>query len=227
MGLTVTGVKRSYDTTSRRARAERRRTAVVAVAHELFLAEGYAGTTVGAVARRSGVSVESVYKQFTGKAGLLRAVVTRALEGTTDAAPAEARSDELPAADVEGLVGGWGRLAAEVAPWVSPILLLVASAAAHDQDARMLAEELAAERMRRMSANARRLSEAGHLRAGVSLEQAQDVLWTLSSPEVFDLLVLRRGWTAQSYGDFVARGILGQLCQPPGQRQTAAGRALA
>jgi AcrR family transcriptional regulator len=207
----MAAVKRTYDTTSRRERAGRRRTAVVSVAHDLFLAEGYAGTTVGAVARRSGVSVESVYKQFTGKAGLLRAVVARALEGTTEGDPAESRSDELPAEDVDALVAGWGRLAAEVAPQVCPILLLVGSAAAHDQDARVLADELGAERMRRMTSNARRLAEAGHLGAGVSLVEAQDVLWTLSSPELFDLLVLRRGWSAESYGGFVARGILAQL----------------
>ncbi len=207
----MTAVKRTYDSTSRREQAERRRAAVVAVAHDLFLAEGYAGTTVGAVARRSGVSVESLYTRFSGKAGLLRAVVARALEGTTEGDPAESRSDDLPSANADELVAGWGRLAAEVAPRVCPILLLVGSAAAHDQNARVLAEELAEQRMRRMSSNARRLAEAGHLRAGVSLEEAQDVLWTLSSPELFDLLVLRRGWSAERYGDLVARGILAQL----------------
>jgi AcrR family transcriptional regulator len=228
----VTPVKRTYDATSRRAEARRRRAAVVAVAHELFLAEGYAATTVGAVAARSGVSVESVYQHFAGKPGLLRAVVARALEGTSDRGPAESRSDQLPAEDLSALVGGWGRLAAEVAPLVSPVLLLVESAAAQHGDARALADELAAERMRRMSSNAQRLMEAGHLATGVTLEEAQDVLWTLSSPELYDLLVRRRGWSPQRYGDFVARGILGQLCaggpdQPSREGASVSGMGLA
>jgi AcrR family transcriptional regulator len=207
-------VKRGYDATSRRAQARRRRDAVVATAEELFLAQGFAGTTVAAVARRSGVSVELVYKHFGDKAGLLRAVVERALEGSGPV-PAESRADALPAADAAALVRGWGRLAAEVAPVVSPVLLLVRAAAAQDPDAERLADELDAARMRRMSGNARRLAEAGHLGEGVTVESAADVMWTLSSPEVYDLLVRRRGWDPAGYRDFVTRGIAALLAPPP------------
>ena len=48
-------------------------------------------------------------------------------------------------------------------------------------------------RLTRMEHNARGLVERGFLRHGVTLEQARDVLWTYSSAELYELLVLRRG----------------------------------
>jgi hypothetical protein len=65
-----------------------------------------------------------------------------------------------------------------------------------------------------MTANAHRLADEGHLRDGVDPTAAADVLWTLSSPELYDLLVRHRGWDVERYGDFVAEGILAQLCRP-------------
>ena len=49
-----------------------------------------------------------------------------------------------------------------------------------------------------MRDNARFLHRAGHLREGVSRADAADVLWTLTSAEMFELLVLRRGWSIRS-----------------------------
>jgi len=203
-------VKRQYDASARRARAEATRDAVIAAARELFLSRGYAATTVSEVATSCEVSVEYVYKRFGGKAGLVRAVVARALEGSGSA---ESRSDALDADDPLALIRGWGRLSAEVSPLVAPVLLLVRAAAAQDPKVAGLADDLDSARRRRMAGNARRLAKAGHLRKGLTVQHATDVLWTFSAPELYDLLVVRREWTADQFGDFVARGIAGELLQ--------------
>jgi AcrR family transcriptional regulator len=65
---------RRYDASGRRARAQQRREAVLRAARTLFLDVGYAATTVPAVAGAAGVSAETVYKMFGGKAGLVRAL---------------------------------------------------------------------------------------------------------------------------------------------------------
>jgi AcrR family transcriptional regulator len=205
-------VKRQYDASARRARAEATRDSVVAASRELFLSRGYAATTVSEVASSCGVSVEYVYKRFGGKAGLVRAVVDRALQGT-GSEPAERRSDALGADEPLSLIRGWGRLSAEVSPLVAPVMLLVRAAAVQDTKVSSLADELDSSRRQRMSENARRLAEAGHLREGIDVEHAADVLWSFSSPELYDLLVVRRGWTAEEFGDFVARGIAGELLE--------------
>ncbi|HEX3974842.1 MAG TPA: hypothetical protein VHW96_01190 [Solirubrobacteraceae bacterium] len=65
-----------------------------------------------------------------------------------------------------------------------------------------------------MSEFAGLLHERGALRAGLSRAEARDVLWTLNSPELYQLLVVERGWSARRYGRWVAQqlaaGLLGE-----------------
>ena len=206
----MTGVKRRYDGAARRAQAELVRDRLVSTARTVLLQDGYAALTIPQLAKSCGVSAESVYKRFAGKPALVRAVVEDALRGIGPVA-AEARSDALDSTDLHELVRGWGGLSAEVSPRVAPILLLVQVAAAQDPELARLARELDDNRRTRMQDNARRLQRAGHLPAGMSLRQATDILWTHSSPEVYDLLVQRSGWSLQQYAAFIAAGITAQL----------------
>ena len=68
---------------------------------------------------------------------------------------------------------------------------------------RRLFDELDVDRRRRMHANARALKRSGHLRSGVSLAMATDVMFAVSSPEMYDLLVVRGHWSLRRYARFV------------------------
>ncbi len=206
----MTGVKRHYDGSARRARAEQVRESVVDTAREMLLRDGYAATTIPKLARVCGISAESVYKRFPGKPALVRAVVAQALQGVGPV-PAEARSNALAADDLTSLLRGWGQLATEVAPRVTPILLLVHAAAAHNPELAALDRELDDNRRARMSDNARRIADLGHLPEGISPQQAADILWTYSSPQIYDLLVTRSGWNLDRYADFIANGVAAHL----------------
>ena len=83
---------RRYDASSRRAAARQRRDDILSAARELMLRNGYAATTVGAIARAAGVSTETVYKAFGDKPGVVQALFRRGLEGSGDE-PAEERSN--------------------------------------------------------------------------------------------------------------------------------------
>ena len=208
-----TGGKRSrrYNSTARRAQAHEQFERTLEEAKLLFLEQGYVGTTVEAIARSGGVSAATVYKTYGGKAGLLRELCSRAMagEGTV---PAEDRSNALRSRnDARAIVEGWGTLAAEVSPRISPLLLLLRTAADADGDAAALYAELDTARLNRMTDNARFLAEAGHLRPGVNAEEARDVLWFCTSPEIYDLLVARRGWSIARLGRFVTATISGSL----------------
>lgn len=208
------GVKaaRSYDSTRRQERARQSRERVVGVAKRLFLAHGYAATSVAVIAEGSGVSVDTIYKTFGGKPGMVRAIVARALEGEGPI-PAELRSDLLQAEepDPRKIIAGWGRFVTEIAPRASPILLLARSAAGTDPELVPLLQEIDASRLRRMRANAGRLHRAGHLRPGITAAAAADVLWTYSSAELYDLLVQRRGMPLNRYGEFVTDAMIAAL----------------
>jgi AcrR family transcriptional regulator len=204
--------KRRYDSTGRLAQAVRNRGAVLDAAERLFLDRGYAATTIGSVAAGANVSVETIYKAFGGKGGLVRALRDRGLAGQGPV-PAEQRSDRMRVTerDPRAIIANWGTLTAEVAPRVSPILLLVRAAAASDAETAKLLAEMEADRLRRMTVNARHLHDHGHLRRGVTLQSAIDILWTYSSAELYELLVLRRGWPLDRYGRFVADAMMAAL----------------
>jgi AcrR family transcriptional regulator len=165
-------------------------------------------TTIDSIAADAAVSAATIYKTYGSKSGLVRALCQRALGGQGPI-PAEQRSDALQSteSDPRKVIEGWGRLTAEVAPRVAPLLLLLRDAADGDPTAGALLAELDGDRHARMTRNARYLVKGGHTRPGVGLAEASDVLWTYSSPELYDLLVRRRKWSLRRYSEFVARAI--------------------
>ena len=164
------------------------------------------------VAAEAGTSVDTVYKAFGGKAGLVRALWRRGLDGR-GAVPAPQRSDLLSstATDPVRVLRGWGTLSTEVAPEVAPILLLVRVAAATDTDMARLFAEAEAQHRRRMRHNARRLHQRGWLRPGIGVEKATDILCAYSSVELYNLLVLRSGWPIEHFGQFVGDALVAAL----------------
>ncbi len=199
---------RSYDGRSRLQQAQQTRANVLDVARTAFLEQGYAPTTIAAIARTAGVSVETIYKAFGGKAGLVRAIYEKALAGR-GSRPAPQRSDAMSASRADGhsIVRAWGRLTSEVSPLVSPILLLVRDGAAADEELAELRRQAEEERLTRMTLNARKLADRGFLKDGLGIERAGEILWTYSSPELYELLVVKRGWSAEEYGEFVGEAL--------------------
>ena len=209
--LTV-NTRRRYDSSGRRERARQTRDQISDTARELFLSRGYADTTVATIATAAHVSVETIYKGFGGKPGLVRAIIERALAGEGPV-PAEQRSDHIRETepDPRQIMAAWGAFTAELGPRVMPMFLLARDAAASDPEIADVVDQLSASRLERMTVTAHGLARAGHLRPGISVEDAADIQWALSSPELYELLVLRRGWTAERHGQFIAEALIGTL----------------
>ena len=72
--MSAVNPRRPYDSRSRQAQARQNQAAVRAAARHLFLAQGYAATTMASIAAEAGVSVETIYKAFGNKPGVLRAL---------------------------------------------------------------------------------------------------------------------------------------------------------
>jgi hypothetical protein len=154
----------------------------------------------------------------------VRAICDAALAGEGPV-PAETRSDQLQLhePDPRRIIRGWGELTVEVAPRIAPIMLLVRSAAAADPEMAGLLADIHAARLSRMTSNARNLAAAGHLRHDITVEQAGEVMWTYSSPELYELLVVTRGWPPERYGTFIAEAMIAALLPPgpPAARHSA------
>ena len=208
--------KRRYDASGRQEQARRNHQSILDAAERLLLVNGYAGTTISAIASEAGVSVESIYKTFGGKSGLVGALYQRGLGGRGDT-PAYERSDEMRARerDPQTIMRKWGRLTAEVASVVSPIRLLMRSAAEDDPEMAALLADSDEERLQRMRHHAQFLKDRGFLRPGVTVAEAADVLWTCSSLELYELLVLRRGWSLRRFSRFVTNFMVSALLPQP------------
>jgi AcrR family transcriptional regulator len=214
--------RRKYNSTARQAAAQRNRDSILDAAEKKFLSQGYFPTTVAEIAVDAGISAETIYKTFGGKPGVVHAIYTRRLAGTGRVAAYE-RSDEmrLHETDPISLMHKWGALTAEVASALTPILLLVRSAASTDENMAALQTESDQQRLERMRHNARFLRDRGFLREDVGIDEAVDVMWLCSSPEFYDLLVLQRGWSLDRFGRFVASSMISALL-PAGERTGAA-----
>ena len=203
--------KRRYDSSGRQERARQTRDQITNIARELFLSRGYAATTVAEVAAAAHVSVETIYKGFGGKPGLVRAIIENGLAGQGPV-PAEQRSDHIrdTEPDPQKIFAAWGAFTAELGPQVGPIFQLARDASG-DPDVATVLDQLSAARHERMTVNARGLAAAGHLRPGISVDQAADIMWALTSPELYDLLAARRGWPPERYGQFIAQALTALL----------------
>lgn len=203
--------RRTYDASGRRERALLQHSAALAAARVMFLERGYAAATVESVAHAGGVSAATIYKSYGGKAGLVRELCQRALAGAGPVS-AEARSNNLRSdGEPRLLIEGWGQLAAEVSPRLSPLLLLLRTASQTDTEAAALYDQLARTRRRRMADNARHLAEGGHLRVGVTAQDARDILWLCSSPELYELLIIQRRWSLAKFNRFVTDTMINAL----------------
>src|SRR6266487_1495527 len=127
--------------------------------------------------------------------------------------PAFQRADAMRERETDPttIMRNWGLLTSEVSSVVSPILLLVRSAAASDPDMAELLSVGNHDRDERARHHARFLQQRGYLREGVTLAQATDILWTCTAPELYDLLVLQRGWSLPQYARFLADYMIAAL----------------
>ena len=204
--------RRNYDSSRRKERARQARHEIIETARQRFLQAGFTPTTVRAIAKDAGVSVDTIYKTFGGKSGLVRAIYQVGLAGEGPV-HAETRSDTLQTteSDTRKVYQGLGRFSSEVAPRAAPIHRLIREAAATDPEMQDLLTTLDSERLARMRHVARNLKSAGHVRDDLTVERVADILWTFTAPQLYELLVESRGWTAVQFGTFTGEALIAAL----------------
>ncbi len=205
---------RRYESKMREDRARATRRAVLAAAHRQFVERGYAATTIAGVAADAGVSVETVYKAFRNKPTLAKATFDVAAVGDDEPIPMLQRESvrrNMAEPDPRKKLRAYADDLARRAPRMGPLLLVLRDAAATDTAAAAVWAQLQQERLTGMTVFAKHLRDGGHLREGVSWQEARDVLWTHNSVELWDLLVRQRGWSLQRYGTWIGHQLVAAL----------------
>lgn len=207
-------VKRKYDVSHRREQAQLRRRAVVAAAKELFEQDGFRATSITTVARRAGVSPESIYKSFGTKAALAKAVFDFVIAGDDEnvaVAQRPAVQAALAEPDVRRKIEIYIHGLARRQQRSAKVQILIRDGR-HSDDALVdVWQKLLDERLAGMTMFGQHLLETGQLRAGIELDEVRDVLWTYTAVELYELLVLGRGWSLDHYADWTARALASAL----------------
>ena len=198
---------RSYHSPRRAEQAAATRSAVVGAARELFLSEGYAATTVAAVAARAQVAVDTVYAAVGRKPALLREVVETSISGTDHAVPAAERDYVVRIRQASGAqekIRIYAEAVARIQGRLGPVYLPLREASSTDQDCRELWTAISSRRAANMRDFVADLRVTGELRTDLSDEDMADIVWSMNGPEHWALLVHERGWTTDRFATWLA-----------------------
>jgi TetR/AcrR family transcriptional regulator, regulator of autoinduction and epiphytic fitness len=196
------------------ARTRLARRAVLYAARTLFLERGYGATTIEGISSMSEIPQATVYRLFSSKNGILKALLDTSIAGDDEPVPVAERSHVRPLLDAMRPEDSLARLAAvsvDINSRTAPIYRILVSAASSDTDAAAILDELTRQRQDGQGRVATALARAKTLRTGVRARDAGDVIHALASPELYHLLVIDRAWSPQRYERWLTEALAGQL----------------
>ena len=221
--------RRPYHSPRRREQTAQTKALILAEAQRLFERDGYAATSMAAIAAGAGVALKTVYLSFGSKPELLRAVWHRVLRGERDDLPVgeqewfrEVMQEPDPRRRLL-LAAHNSRLVKERA---GAIMEAIRAAAPGDDEIGELWRRIQSD----FYANQRMIVDSfandGVLAPGLDPEAAADILWALNHPTLYHLLTTERGWAADRYEHWLAELLDSQLLarKPARARGSEAGR---
>ena len=216
--MTTDANRRPHNAKGGQARTRLARAAVIQAARALFLEGGYAATTIEAISDLSDVPPATVYRLFSSKLGILKAVLEVSIAGDDQAVPLADQPHVralLADPDPRNQLTGFAGIIHSILSRAEPLYRILVSAAATDPDAAALLAELTQQRQQGQAQFARSLARTGALRPELRERDAADIIHALTLPEVYRLLVCDRGWRPHRYEQWLTQTLISQLLPPP------------
>jgi len=206
--------QRESDGQSGQARTRLARRAVIDAARTLFLDRGYGATTIADISEVADVPSATVYRLFSSKRGILKALLDVSIVGDDDGTPLADRPHvqaSLSDPDPRQRLAGFVAVTVDVNSRTAPVYRILTSAAASDPSAAELLGELAQQRQQGQGRLARSLARGSALHAHLRERDAADIIHALMSPELYQLLVVDRGWRPDRYEQWLRETLSLQL----------------
>lgn len=206
--------KRRYDSSRRLEQAAATRREILDASQRLFERQGYAATTMAAIATDAGVALKTVYVAFETKSGVLRSLWNVLLRGDDRGTPVGDREwyreihDEPDPARRLQLNARNSRV---VKLRIAAVLEVIRSAAQLDSESESLWTRIQHEFYENQRRIVEGLDETHVLRPDLTVATATDILWTLNHPDLWQLLVGQRRWTPEQYEQWFADAACSQL----------------
>jgi AcrR family transcriptional regulator len=196
------------------ARTRLARRAVLDAAGGLFLERGYGATTIDAISTASDVPQATVYRLFSSKQGILKALLDRSIAGDDEPVAVADRPQVrsmLEAPKPAELLARLAAVSVEINQRTASIYRILVSAASSDAEAAALLDELTRQRQEGQGRVAAMLAKTKALRPGLRTQDAADMIHALASPELYGLLVVDRSWSPDRYRTWLANVLADQL----------------
>ena len=193
--------KRQYNSTRRQAQAGETRRQVIEAARQLFIEYGYAGATIDAIAQEAGVASETIFATFGSKRAILADVINTAVSGDQPVPVLEQPGPQAVRQQTEPkqALQLFATDISDRLERVAPVFAVMRAAAQTEPDIAELLKNQLGIRLRNISTLAERLAAQKALRKELNVEQAADIIWAVTSPEVFSMLTIDRGWIRERY----------------------------
>ena len=205
---------RRYEMSNRARQARETRARIVDAAAKLFVRDGYAATSMNAIAGAAGVAEPTVYATLRSKANILRAVIDLTVRGDNEAQPLSSRPAwqeiERESDPREQLVK-FASVHRGICDREAAIFAELEAAAGGELEATKMLRDHDARRYETQSRLAAILRRRKQLKPSMTSAQAADVIWTLASERTYLALVRDRGWTPQRYERWVADQLIAGL----------------
>lgn len=208
VGFTEDQPTRTYRSSRRDAGARRTRRRILEAAGSAFVAGGYAGATIRAIAAQAGVSVPTVELLFGTKARLLKAAIDAAIAGDDEAVPVLDRSwtsAASAATSAEEFLSIVASVIGAAQARSAGLVLAAFEGSGKDPELAALTERMIRQRAITAGWIVDGLADTADLRDELTRQDAVDTMWLLMEPAVFDRLVRHRHWTVDRYQDWFAR----------------------
>jgi AcrR family transcriptional regulator len=213
--------KRRYESPRRREQAAATRLEILDAAQRLFERDGYAATTMAAIAADARVALKTVYVAFETKSGVLRALWNLRLRSGRENVPVAEQQwyrAVLDEPNPERQLRMNAHNSAHGKVRIGGLLEAIRSAAPIDAEIAALWNRIQTEYHANQGAIIRSLDHKKALKGGLDVERATDILWTLNHPNTWQLLAGDRGWTAEEYEQWSADTACAQLLDQRGMR---------
>ena len=201
--------KRAYSSPVRREQAALTRARIVEAAGALFVAQGYAQTTIRQIAQAANVSPDTVYAVFGTKARVLTALIDQRLapdpnvDNVLDRPESHAVRDEP---DQRRQLHFFARDVAAISARVRPVYEILRTASAVEPEMATVRAEMEEYRLQNMRQAADWIAAHGPLR--VDIHRASEIIWALASPDVSRMLCDGRNWTQDEYAGWLEDALI-------------------
>ena len=200
--------KRTYDSSRRQAQANDTRRYILGAARKLFMERGYAGATAEAIAAEAGVAAQTIYAIFKNKKKILVSLMNVSpATGVEDHTPMSERPNVRAVAqepDQRRQLQMFANTVASNLNQVADVFEVMTDAARVEPDFEKIVQKLNKQRLEHMMDAVRQIAANGPFRENMDESRARDIVWTLTSGEVFLLLTRDRGWSKEQYAEWLA-----------------------